>query len=270
MMDTIGDSLLNAFSKIRKPDQKFVDMKEHIHLMEDNLDMLQKTLARTNKRSEDLCYDYQDLTKSVCGLSEIEPLYRSDLTVFASGLEKYTNNLKTMNAHDDKWLIEIQDYMAYYHAIKDVLKLRDQKQLDFEELSDYLQATTQDRDKMDRGVASYITGKLNEVRGADPDKIKRERTVKLDERTRELKEAIDQTLQISTAFSNQVKKEDDLFNRNKSIEMYDVLKTYTEAKVDFYQDVRFTYLLHNYHLNSFPFSIFFTECKCMERRCSSA
>lgn len=236
-MDTIGDSLLNAFSKIRKPDQIFVEMKEHSDRMEENLEMLQKTLARTNKRSEDLCHDYQDFTKSIRGLSEIEPSYRSNLIQFATGLEKYSNNLKTMTVQDDKWQIEVQDYMAYYHAVKDVLKLRDQKQLDFEELSDYLQSTTQDREKMDNGVTSYITGKLNEVRGADPDKIKREKTVKLDERVRELKEAIDQTLQISTAFSEQVKKEDVFFNRNKSTEMFDVLKTYTEAKVDFYQDV---------------------------------
>lgn len=236
-MDTIGDSLLNAFSKIRKPDQIFVEMKEHSDRMEENLEMLQKTLARANKRSEDLCHDYQDFTKSIRGLSEIEPSYRSNLIQFATGLEKYSNNLKTMTVQDDKWQIEVQDYMAYYHAVKDVLKLRDQKQLDFEELSDYLQSTTQDREKMDNGVTSYITGKLNEVRGADPDKIKREKTVKLDERVRELKEAIDQTLQISTAFSEQVKKEDVFFNRNKSTEMFDVLRTYTEAKVDFYQDV---------------------------------
>ncbi|KAG2197950.1 hypothetical protein INT47_002977 [Mucor saturninus] len=236
VIDTIGDSLLNAFSKIRKPDQKFIDMKEHNHLMQDNLDMLQKTLARTLKRSEDLCHDYEDFTKSVRGLADIEPSYKSDLTSFAQGLERYTQNLKGIHAHDDEWLIEVQDYMAYYHAVTDVLKLRDQKQLDFEELSDYLQATTQDREKIDSGVASYITAKLNEIRGADPDRIKREKSVKLEERTRELKEAIDQTLQISTAFSDQVKKEDTLFNKNKAIEMHDVLKSYTEAKVNFYQD----------------------------------
>jgi sorting nexin-4 len=82
--------------------------------------------------------------------------------------------------------------MAYYHSIKGVLKLRDQKQLDFEELSDYLQASIEERDKtrhsqrIDTSMTGYITGKINEVRGADADKIKREKVLKLDERVREV------------------------------------------------------------------------------------
>jgi sorting nexin-4 len=217
-------------------------MKERNERMEENLDMLQKTLLRTNKRTEDLCRDYEEFTSSVRGLSDMESSFKQPLDHFAEGLERYSSNMKQMTIEDSKWQIEVYDYMAYYHAVKDVLKLRDQKQLDFEELSDYLQSTIQDREKTIRdkrgdGVASFITGKLNEVRGADTDKIKREKVLRLDERVRELQEAIDQTHEVSTAFSDQVKKEDAFFNRNKSIEMFDVLKTYTDAKVHFYQDV---------------------------------
>lgn len=76
-----------------------------------------------------------------------------------------------------------------------MLKLRDQKQLDFEELSDYLQATITEREKTlhprpgDGGsynLAGYFTGKLNEVRGADADKIRREKVLRLDEQIREV------------------------------------------------------------------------------------
>ena len=52
MIDTIGDSLLNAFAKIRKRDERFVQMKERADRLEDNLTVLEKTLARTNKRSD--------------------------------------------------------------------------------------------------------------------------------------------------------------------------------------------------------------------------
>lgn len=242
-MDTIGDSLLNAFTKIRKPDPRFIEMKEHNDRMEENLDMLQKTLLRTNKRTEDLCHDYEEFTSSVKGLSDIEASYKPLLDHFSTGLDYYSKKLRTMTVEDSKWQIEVNDYMAYYHAVKEVLKLRDQKQLDFEELSDYLQSTTEEREKIirdkDNGVASFIAGKLNEVRGANTDKIKREKVLRLDERVRELQDAIDQTHEVSTAFSDQVKKEDVFFNRNKSIEMFEVLKTYTDAKVGFFQDVSF-------------------------------
>lgn len=217
-------------------------MKQRNERMEENLDMLQKTLLRTNKRTEDLCRDYEEFTASVRGVSDMETSFKQPLDQFARGLSLYSKNMKQMTLEDSKWQIEVHDYMAYYHAVKDVLKLRDQKQLDFEELSDYLQYTIEDREKIihDRrgdGVTGYIADKLNEVRGADTDKIKREKVLRLDERMRELQDAINQTHEVSTAFSDQVKKEDSFFNQNKSIEMFDVLKTYTEAKVHFYQDV---------------------------------
>jgi sorting nexin-4 len=52
MIDTIGDSLLNAFAKIRKPEQQFVDMRERVDRLEDNFNILEKTLTRTNKRTD--------------------------------------------------------------------------------------------------------------------------------------------------------------------------------------------------------------------------
>ena len=76
------------------------------------------------------------------------------------------------------------------------MKLRDQKQLDFEELSDYLQQTIAERertlhprpgDNSAYNITGYFTGKINEVRGADADKIKREKVLRLDDRIREVK-----------------------------------------------------------------------------------
>lgn len=52
MIDTIGDSLLNAFAKIRKRDPQFVEMRDRVNRLEETLGLLEKTLLRTNKRTE--------------------------------------------------------------------------------------------------------------------------------------------------------------------------------------------------------------------------
>lgn len=135
--------------------------------------------------------------------------------------------------------------------------------MDFEELTDYLQSTLKEREKTmypsrtDGGtnLTGFLTNKLNEVRGADSEKIRRERVLRLDDRIREvspvdtkrpyltillqkLQEAIEQTHEVSDAFSDQVKKENEFFVRNNAIEMHDALETYTGAKIDFYQEVK--------------------------------
>ncbi|CAO3689397.1 unnamed protein product [Rhizopus stolonifer] len=239
MMDTIGDTLLNAFTKIRKQDPRFVEMKEKSDRMEENLDILQRTLSRTHKRSEELCTDYEELQFSVRGLLEVEKTVFMDQ--FASVLNQYTNQMKQMTISEGRWQMEVYDYMSYYRSIKGVLKLRDQKQLDFEELSEYYQSTLDEKErivqnKKDGGVANFISDKINEVRGTDAEKIKREKILRLDERMRELQEAVSETHKVSTAFSDQVKKEDMFFNRNKSIELFDVLKSYTDSKVNHFHE----------------------------------
>lgn len=244
-MDTISDSLLNVFSKIRHPDQRFTDMKERTDIMEGQLDILQKTLLRTDKRTTDLYLDYKDLSQSACTLSVIDESYKPLLDDFIPALDQYSDHIKQVSLDDTKWQLNIHDYMSYYGAIKDVLKLRDQKQLDFEELSEYLKSTSAQRQDTvhgrlgDGGVVAYITAKLLEITGSNPNRTRRARMSRLDEQIRELEEAVKQTREISTEFSNQVLKEDALFKGIKNEELCSAMNSYTKAKVEFYQNVSF-------------------------------
>ncbi|KAI9251215.1 hypothetical protein BY458DRAFT_590026 [Sporodiniella umbellata] len=258
MIDTIGDTLLNAFTKIHKRDPRFVEMKEKSDRMEENLDLLQRTLMRTHRRLEELCGDYEEFQTGILGLSEIESA--DSMQKFASILNQYNQQMKKMTASESQWQMEVYDYMLYYRSIKSVLKLRDQKQLDHEELSNYYRSTVDEKERLiqnrkEGGVASFISDKINEVRGADSEKIKREKILRLDERMREvyehmylfisgfnpnidpkLKDAVSETQKVSTAFSDQVKKEDMFFNRNKSIELFETLKSYTDSKVTYFSE----------------------------------
>ncbi|ORX61441.1 hypothetical protein DM01DRAFT_1122625 [Hesseltinella vesiculosa] len=240
VIESLGDSLLNAFTKIRKPDQVFLDMKDRVDRMEENFSLLEKTLSRTNKRVDDLSHDYVELANSVNGLGQLETNFQQGLALFSNASNTYANQVKTLAAHETDWLHHIHDYMAYHLSMKEVLKLRDQKQLDFEELSEYLQSTVKDRDRTMHGVEAqnltgFLAGKLNEVRGADMSKIRRERVLRLDDRIHELEDAIEQSNEVSSAFSDQVKKENEYFTRNNALEMHEALKAYASAKVSFYQ-----------------------------------
>lgn len=71
MLDTFSDSLLNAFSKIKNPDERFVNMKEQLDKLEENLTLIEKTLNRTNKRQEgkmvcmeDMCVKADDYAEA--------------------------------------------------------------------------------------------------------------------------------------------------------------------------------------------------------------
>jgi sorting nexin-4 len=77
-----------------------------------------------------------------------------------------------------------------------VIKLRDQKQLDFEELSAYLSAVVSERDRLAAlstghsgapvGLGTYLRDQVDKLRGTDDIHTRRERMRKLDSRIKEV------------------------------------------------------------------------------------
>lgn len=79
------------------------------------------------------------------------------------------------------------------------MKLRDQKQLDFEELSDYLSGVTADRDRLSAiinghagstglGLGAYLKDRVDALRGLDDDRSRVEKMRKLDIKIKEVRQ----------------------------------------------------------------------------------
>jgi len=101
----------------------------------------------------------------------------------------------------DPFLAHLQSLLAYSQAHKAVLRLRDQKQLDFEELSEYLATVTADRERLAAmiaghatssglGIGAYLRDKVDALRGADDDRSRVEKMRKLDSRIKEVSLAL--------------------------------------------------------------------------------
>lgn len=93
-LDTIGDVLLNAFAKIKKPDEKFVAMRDEVDKLEENLQGLEKLEQRILKRQEELEIDYREFGGSVAGLGNLETGITEPLHRFAHTVASYA---KVMN-----------------------------------------------------------------------------------------------------------------------------------------------------------------------------
>jgi len=128
-----------------------------------------------------------------------------------------------------------------------VLKLRDQKQLDLEELTEYLSGVTAERDRLSAiisghagssglGIGAYLRDKMDAIRGTDDDRSRVEKMKKLDAKIKELTEAVTTAHETSDTFSNETLCEQVTFQYAKEAEMKEMLNNLADGQIEFYRN----------------------------------
>lgn len=148
----------------------------------------------------------------------------------------------------DPFLLHLHSLLSYSQANRQVLKLRDQKQLDFEELSSYLSGVVQERDRLAAiisghagssglGLGAYLRDRVDAIRGADDDRTRVERMKKLDSKIKELEEAVTIAHETSDAFSEETLREQVIFQHAKRSEMKEMFGTLADGQIEMYRAV---------------------------------
>ncbi|KIK94757.1 hypothetical protein PAXRUDRAFT_427640 [Paxillus rubicundulus Ve08.2h10] len=255
IIDNLSDTLLNAFARVRKPDERFLDMRESVDKFEDGLVLCERLWNRIRGRTndgnpefgEDLTADYHDLAVAVQGLGFLESGITDPLNHFSNTLLEFSALLRhKTQTTTDPFLVHLHSLLTYSHANRAVLKLRDQKQLDFEELSDYLSGVTLERDRLSAvisghagstglGLSAYLKDKVDAIRGADDDRSRVEKMRKLDIKIKELQDAVTTAHETSDAFSDETLREQTIFQYSKEAEMKEMLGNLADGEIEFYQ-----------------------------------
>ncbi|KAH9835932.1 lipid binding protein [Rhodofomes roseus] len=255
VIDSISDTLLNAFSRVRKPDERFLTMRESVDKFEEGITVSERLWTRVRNRTndggvdpgEDLTGDYHDLAVAVQGLGFLESGITDPLNHFSNTLLEFSALMRhTTHTTTDPFLIHLHSLLSYSHTNRAVLKLRDQKQMDFEELSDYLSGVVAERDRLAAiisghagssglGLGAYLKDRVDALRGADDDRSRVERMRKLDTKIKELQDAVATAHDTSDAFSDEVLREQTVFQYAKEAEMKEMLGNLADGQIEFYK-----------------------------------
>jgi sorting nexin-4 len=247
VFEGLTDSFLNAFSKVHKPDRRFIDVRDRCDKLDDDLTHVEKIVARVVRRESDLESDYAELSKEFSKIVELEPELEVSIKAFANGVQSTSAGLRTLKEHTDQdYLSSLRDMEAYIVAVKQLLRSREQKQLDFEGLTEYLNRAATERDHIASapvgstglgGPTGFLRSKIEDVRGVDHEQSRRERVRKLERRIDELTREVEEARKVTEAFDEETVREIDDFERIKSSEMKDTLGDLAKANVTFYKDV---------------------------------
>lgn len=241
VLETWTDSFLNAFTKPHKSDKRFLEVSDRASKLDEDLGTVSKTVARVARRESDLETDYADLAVQFQKLAALEPAVQDELTKFAGRVETTSQGWKMLKEHTDQdYLGSLKDMESYITSIKSLLKTREQKQLDFEGLTEYLTKAAQERDSLashgSMGASGFIRQKIEDVRGVDHEQSRRERQRKLEVQIQRLTSEVEISKKTSEAFDEEVVKEVADFERIKAVEFRDTLGGLADANIAFFQN----------------------------------
>lgn len=202
--------------------------------------------------SEDLTSDYHDLAKSFEQLGMLETGMTSDLQQTAKALDDFADLEArfTFRVLDDV-ITMLHAKQAFIGSHKTLLKHRENKQLDFEGLTDYLHTAVTERDRLASlgtpdgepvhgnvrgvGLRGYMRHMVDRVWGVDEEQARIERMQRLDGRIDELQDAVSLSHKQSQAFNQHVANEHDIYELGRRQEMIQTLRLYTEGNVHLYE-----------------------------------
>ncbi|KAL1953795.1 hypothetical protein VTO42DRAFT_2256 [Malbranchea cinnamomea] len=255
IFDNFADTFVNAFSKVNKTDKRFIEVREKTDKLDEDLNHVEKIVARVARREGDLETDYNELATQFRKLVPLEPEIEMPLQVFAASVEETARGLKALKEHTDQnYLGSLRDMEAYIVSIKTLLKTREQKQLDYEALVDYRNKAKADRDALTNNPSSYyssnplttnpatfIRSKMEDMRGVDHEQSRRERVRKLEMRIDELTREVESAKTTTEMFDEEVVREIADFERIKATEFRDTLGALAQKHIEFYQGVLATW-----------------------------
>jgi sorting nexin-4 len=231
---------LNAFTKPHKTDKRFSDVNDRAGKLDEDLGTVSKTVARVAKRESDLETDYAELAVQFQKLAALEPGVQDELTKFASSVQETSEGWRELKEHTDyNYLGSLKDMESYILAVKALLKTREQKQLDFEGLTDYLNKAAYERDTLAShgsvGATGFLRQKIEDVRGVDHEQSRRERQRKLEVQISRLTTEVESAKKTSEAFDEEVVKEVQDFERIKAVEFRDTLTALADKEMEFFR-----------------------------------
>ncbi|SPO07677.1 related to sorting nexin 4 [Cephalotrichum gorgonifer] len=252
VFDNFADTFINAFTKVHKPDKRFTDVKEKSDKLDEDLSHIEKVIARVIRRESDLETDFKDLAEQFQKLISLEPGVEGPLRSFSTSVEDTSAGLRRLkDTTDQDYLGSLRDMQAYSLSLKNLLKAREQKQLDYEQLTEYLNKSTVERDSLRSasasssyygsgggitgGASGFLRSKLEDVRGVDHEQARRERQRKLELRIEELTREVEEAKRMSEMFDDEVVRETVDFERIKKAEMRDEFRGLADAHVGFYE-----------------------------------
>ncbi|KAH3677555.1 hypothetical protein WICPIJ_008962 [Wickerhamomyces pijperi] len=236
----ITDVFINAFKSPNLQSKEFIIIKEKSEKLDENIARIDKIFQKIMKRYGDLEQDYYDFSYQIKKIAELEPELEIPFVKFSEGLQGLSLGFAQLKQFlDNEYLISLKDLEHYINSVRNLIKLKDQKQMDFEAISEYLERSIHEKNVIitggSTGASGFLSAKFEELTGQNPDLNKREKLNKLESKIEKLSKELDISQKVSQEFEKSTLKEVNYFDNVKSLELKESLGKLADKNIEFYE-----------------------------------
>jgi sorting nexin-4 len=236
----IPDVLVNAFTKLHKTDRRWIEIRERADKLDEDIGHVEKLVARIVRKEQEIGMDYVEMSGQINKLQSLEPNLAEAFAAFGRALDQTAlATLALKETTDTSYFESLRDLSSYLSSLKGLLKSRDQKQLDFEALTDYLSRTSHERDLLSspHTGSNFLRNKVEDMRGIDHEQSRKDRLRKHEIKIQDLTKEVEHAKLLSEAFDQEVEREGQGFESIRGGEMKVTLGELADAKVEFFRKV---------------------------------
>lgn len=239
VLDSISDTLVNAFAKVKNQSKEMVDARDRASRFEHSVASVDKAVVHLGRNQQELVQDFEDMHRQAMRLGKLEPAVSSEfghLATTAKALASATAALRV--GIDTGFAGALRDMAHYVQAVKGMLKQREQRQIDYEALVEYLERSEAELAAAKQGSAGgYLRTKVNDLRGVDKEQARKQRVTKLGSRIQELRDEVSLARKVSDDFEALAKREVKVFERIESMELQTCLTGLADSYIEYFQRV---------------------------------
>lgn len=240
--EEVTDAFMNAFKTVHKQSDEFVEIKEKSDKLDQNVAKIDKIFHRVVKKNDNISEDYAKLGTNLQDLQELCSGENEELAkkvkIFNEGITQLSYGFRDLSKYlAYEYIVDLKDLEHYIDSMGQLIKLKDQKQIDYEELSEYLNKSVNEKNNLISGYggSNFFTNKLEEFAGINQEAARREKIDKLETKINSLTGELESAKKIADGFEQETLKEVALFEELKTRELKDSLGSLADHHIEFYQ-----------------------------------
>lgn len=247
--EEVTDAFMNAFKSTHIQSDEFIEVKERSDKLDHTITKLDKIFHKVVKKNDSISEDYVKLSTALEELNELvtgeNDNLAKNLKMFKGGIIQLSYSLNDLNKYlDYDYLVDLKDMEHYIDSMRQLVKLKDQKQIDYEELNEYLTKSIKEKDDLIAGYggSNFFTNKLEELAGINQEAARRDKINKLEERITSLGSELENAKKVADGFEQEALKEINQFENVKTRELKDSLGQLADEHIKFYEKLLQTWV----------------------------